>query len=265
MNYQVGDLGPLSMVVVDVGNSSIKLARWVDGEIKDMERVGSTDQSGVFRVLDVVREKCDNELRQAIIIASVVPEVTGWLADHIENELELRPFVVGQNTPLPVEVDVPEPSLVGVDRICSAAAAFDHTGHGCTIVDVGSAITIDLIDDDGVFKGGTIMPGPSLQAKSLSDNTAQLPLIEKMFTGDVIGKSTEAAIQSGIHYGTCGAIRGIVEQIATSENRWNQVVLTGGGAEALKEHLDFVDSWVPDLCLMGIGIAYIKRAAEMSG
>ncbi|HNO77225.1 MAG TPA: type III pantothenate kinase, partial [Phycisphaerae bacterium] len=111
MNYQVGDLGPLSMVVVDVGNSSIKLARWVDGEIKDMERVGSTDQSGVFRVLDVVREKCDNELRQAIIIASVVPEVTGWLADHIENELELRPFVVGQNTPLPVEVDVPEPSL----------------------------------------------------------------------------------------------------------------------------------------------------------
>ncbi len=265
MNYQVGDLGPLSMVVVDVGNTSIKLARWVDGDIKDVERVGSHVQADVFRALDVVREKCENEMRQAIIIASVVPEVTGWLADHIENELELRPFVVGQNTPLPVEVDLPEPSLVGVDRICTAAAAFDHTGHACTIVDVGSAITIDLIDNDGVFQGGTILPGPYLQARSLNSDTAQLPLVEKMLAGNVIGKSTDAAIQSGIHYGICGAIRGIVEQIATDENRWNQVVLTGGGAEALKDDLDFVDSWVPDLCLMGIGIAYIKRATEMRG
>ncbi len=263
MNYQVGDLGPLSMVVVDVGNTSIKLARWVDGDVKDVERVDGQDQSAAFRALDVVRDKCDNEMRQAIIIASVVPEVTGWLGDHIENELELRPFIVGQNTPLPVEVDVTEPSLVGVDRVCNAAAAFDHTGHACTVVDVGSAITIDLIDDDGVFKGGTILPGPDLQARSLNANTAQLPLVEEMAAGDVIGKTTQAAIQSGIHYGTCGAIRGIVEQIATIENRWNQVVMTGGGAEALKEHLDFVDSWVPDLCLMGIGIAYIKRAADM--
>ncbi|GJM26962.1 MAG: type III pantothenate kinase [Phycisphaerae bacterium] len=265
MNYQVGDLGPLSMVVVDVGNSSIKLARWVDGDVKDVERVDSTDQAAAFRALDVVRDKCENELRQAIIIGSVVPEVTGWLADHIENELELRPFVVGQNSPLPIEVDVPDPSSVGVDRVCTAAAAFDHTGHGCTIVDVGSAITIDLIDDDGVFKGGTILPGPELQAKSLKTHTAQLPMVEKLSSDDVIGKSTDAAIQSGIHFGICGAIRGIVEQIATSENRWNQVVLTGGGAESLKEHLDFVDSWVPDLCLMGIGISYIKRAAEMRG
>jgi type III pantothenate kinase len=265
MNYQLGDLGPLSMVVIDVGNSSIKLARWDDGDIKDGQRVGSTDQAAAFRVLDAVRDKCENEMRQAIIIASVVPEVTGWLADHIENELELRPFIVGQNTPLPVEVDVPDPTSVGVDRICAAAAAFEHTGRGCTVVDVGSAITIDLIDDDGVFKGGTILPGPALQAKSLSDNTAQLPWVEKMTIGDVIGKSTEAAIQSGIHFGTCGAIRGIVEQIATSQNRWNQVVLTGGAAEGLRDHLDFIDSWVPDLCLMGIGIAYIKRAAEMRG
>lgn len=265
MNQQAGDLGPLSMVVIDVGNSSTAMARWVDGEIEDTERANTGDQSAVTQALDRVREKCENQHRQALIIASVVPEATAWLSDFIENELELRPFVVGDNTPLPVDVDVADPSQIGVDRICAAAAAFEHTGHGCTVVDVGSAITIDLIDDDGVFKGGTILPGLALQAKALADYTAQLPLVEDLSSTCVIGKSTDEAIRSGIYFGVCGAIRGIVEQIATEENRWNQVVLTGGGAEVLKENLDFVDSWVPDLCLMGIGVAYIKRAMEMRG
>lgn len=265
MNQQVGDLGPLSIVAIDIGNTNVAMARWVDGEIEDVERVARSDQSGVKEALDRVREKCENELRQALVISSVVPETTAWLADYIEAELELRPFVIGDNTPLPVEVDVPDPSQVGVDRVCNAAAAFDHTGHACTIVDVGSAITIDLIDDEGVFKGGTILPGLGLQAKALSDHTAQLPLVDEVAAQNVIGQTTQEAIQSGIYYGVCGAIRGIVEQIATVENRWNQVVLTGGGAEVLKPNLDFVDSWVPDLCLMGIGVAYVKRAMEMRG
>ncbi|NOX59478.1 MAG: type III pantothenate kinase [Planctomycetes bacterium] len=265
MNQQVGDLGPLSMVVIDVGNTSTAIARWIDGDIEDVQRAQTHDHAAVIQSLDRVRETCENQQRQALIIASVVPNATENLCDHIEGELDLRPFVVGQNTPLPVDVEVEDPAQIGVDRACTAAAAFEHTGHACTVIDVGSAITIDVIDDEGVFKGGTIMPGLHLQAKALADHTAQLPLIEDFPPKSVIGKSTDEAIRGGIFFGACGAIRGVVEEIASVENRWPQVVLTGGGSEALKDHLDFVDSWVPDLCLIGVGIAYIKRAMEMRG
>ena len=257
-------VGPLSIVVVDVGNTKIALARWVEGNVHDVRRLPLADRDGVLAALEEVRGLCENTVRQAIVIGSVVPETTAWLCEYIENTLDLRPFVIGDNTPLPVEVAVSEPSAVGVDRVCSAAAAFVRTGHACTVVSVGSAVTIDVIDDDGVFRGGAIFPGLQLQAQSLADHTAALPYVEPAVPASAIGADTQTAIQSGVCFGLVGAIRNIVEHIATEGNRWPQVVVTGGGSVLLQDQLDFADSMVPDLCLMGIGLAYMKRIEEMS-
>ena len=259
------DPGPLSIVAVDIGNTTVGMGRWVEGDVNDVERVATEDRGAAKMALAAVRRKCENVRRQAIVIASVVPSATAWLAEHIENDLDLRAFVVGGNTPLPVEVAVREPSAVGVDRVCAAAAAFDHAGQGCTIIDVGSAVTIDVIDDEGIFRGGAILPGLRLQAQALADCTAKLPLIEPAVPSSAVGTDTPEAIQSGLCYGLVGAIRGIVEQIATEGNKWPQTILTGGGSELLKDQLDFVDNWVPNLCLMGAGLAYVKRVAQARG
>jgi type III pantothenate kinase len=96
----------------------------------------------------------------------------------------------------------------------------------------------------------------------LSEHTAKLPLVTPAMPLSAVGRNSIEAIQSGVCYGVVGAIRGIVEQIATEQNRWPQVVLTGGGSAALKDRLDFVDSWAPNLCLMGIGLAYMRRAGR---
>jgi type III pantothenate kinase len=259
------EFGPISIVVIDVGNTKVAVGRWVEGNVYDVHRVPRGDRAGVIEAIEAVRARCENQVRQAMVIASVVPETTAWLCEHIENELDLRPFVIGDNTPLPVEVAVTEPVAVGVDRVCSAAAAFVRTGHACTVVSVGSAVTVDVIDDDGVFRGGAIFPGLQLQAQALADHTAALPLVEPTVPDSAIGASTQAAIQSGVCFGLVGAIRNIVEHIATEGNKWPQVVVTGGGIPLLQSQLDFVDSLVPDLCLMGIGLAYMKRIEEMTG
>lgn len=259
------DLGPLSIVVVDVGNTNVAIARWIETDVFDIERVSVGDRDAIIAALDTVRGKSENKQRQAIVIASVAPDITAWLCDHIENTLNLRPFVVGGNTPLPIEVSLPDPAMVGVDRICTAAAAFHRTGHACTVVDIGTAVTVDSIDDEGVFRGGAIIPGLRLQSQALSDHTAQLPHVSPNSPGSVLGQNTTEAIQSGLHYGLVGAIRNIVETIATDDKRWAQVVVTGGDAERLLDHLDFADNVVPDLCLMGIGLAYIKRVRESIG
>jgi type III pantothenate kinase len=255
------DLGPLSIVVVDIGNTNVAVAQWVNGNVKDVQRVPTSERTAVH-ALDEVRKRCENKKRQAIVIASVVPSETQWLATHVEDTLDLRPFVVGNDTPLPLEVDVREPSKVGVDRVCAGAAAFARLGQACTIVDIGSAVTIDVIDDEGIFRGGAILPGLLVQVKALAGQTAGLPLVKPDFPASAIGKDTREAIQSGVCFGLLGAIRGIVEQIATEANKWPYLVATGGGAVVLKNHLDFVDAFVPDLCLMGVGLAYMKRLEE---
>jgi len=263
MIREADDLGPLSIVVVDIGNTHTRIARWVDGDIRDKVSGLSDDDAGVRSLLTEVRGLCENQQRQAIVIASVVPAQTAKLAEHINHDLNLRPFIVGDNTPLPLEVAVREPHRLGVDRACSAAAAFDRISQACVIIDVGSAVTIDYVDGSGVFQGGAILPGALLQARALAEGTAQLPLVQLKPRGPVLGTDTESAIAAGIVVGLAGAIRGVVEAIATHAGSWPQTVLTGGGASLLVERLDFVDSHVPDLCLMGIGLAFLKRALRM--
>lgn len=259
------DPGPISIVVVDVGNTNVAVARWVDTDVFDIERVPNGDRDAIIAALDSVRGKSENKQRQAIVIASVAPQVTAWLCEYIEHDLNLRPFVIGENTPLPIEVSLPDPAVVGVDRVCAAAAAFHRTGHACTVVDIGTAVTVDSVDDEGIFRGGAIFPGLRLQSQALSDYTAQLPRVSPDSPGCVLGQNTTEAIQSGLHYGLVGAIRNIIETIATDAQRWAQVVVTGGDAERLMDQLDFADNVVPDLCLMGIGLAYIKRVRESIG
>ncbi len=259
------DLGPLSIVVVDIGNTKIGMGRWVEGSVEDVERLPIGDRDGTKKALTLVREKCENQQRQAIVIASVVPEQTVWLKGYIEDDLDLQPFVVGENIDLPAELGLKQPIGVGVDRVCSAAAAYERTRNACTVVQVGSAVTIDMIDDNGVFQGGAILPGISAQARSLAEYTAQLPLVEPAMPFHVLGKLTEEAILSGLYYGLAGAIRGIVEEIATVGNKWPQVIVTGGGCDFLKDKLDFADNWVEDLCLMGVGLAYVRKLARAAG
>jgi type III pantothenate kinase len=259
------DLGPLSIVVLDIGNSKTAIARWLEGTIEDRERVPTVDQSAIVTALATVRARAENPKRQAIVISSVVPDTTAWLQRHIEEELDLRAFVVGDNTPLPMEVDLPDPSQVGVDRVCGAAAAYSRVEGACVVIDAGTALTINAVDDDGVFRGGAILPGLTLQAEALSKSTAQLPLIDPAVPQSAVGRTTQEAITSGLIFGMVGAIRGIVEQIATEWNHWPHTVLTGGGGARLRDRLDFVDTWAPDLCLMGVGLAYMKRIEQMAG
>lgn len=257
------ELGPLSIVVVDIGNTNTRIARWLEGEIADIAYAASDDDAGVRAALADVRQRCENQERQAIVIASVVPRQTEALAGHIDADLALRPFVVGGNTPLPMEVGVREPERVGIDRVCAAAAAFDHIGRDCVVIDVGSAVTVDYVDAAGVFQGGAILPGPGLQAKVLAESTAQLPLVKLTPGHPAIGKDTASAIAAGICVGLAGAVRGIVEEIATIAGDWPQTVMTGGAAGLIADRMDFVDNHVPNLTLMGVGIAYLKRALRM--
>lgn len=246
-----------SGMVIDIGNSSIKLGLWCDTAVTGSVRLLNDDTAGLAEAIARLQAQQPDDATRDVAIASTQPEILKRTRS-ILGDGGADSWVVGEEIPLPVPVDVEAAQQVGVDRLCSAAAAHDRTGHACIVVDFGTAITVDLVGDDGVFLGGAILPGLAMQRSALHEGTAALPLVEPAIPKSPVGRSTEEAIRSGMVYGTVGAVRGLVERFAGQLGTWPQVVATGGDLELLKDECDFCDSLVPDLCLIGVGLAYAR-------
>src|SRR5262249_25738093 len=133
----------------------------------------------------------------------------------------------------------------------------------CVVASFGTATTVDCINEEGVFMGGAILPGLAMQARSLYEGTDALPHVEITSPDTVFGASTEQAIQNGIVYGAVGALREITERYATVLNAWPQLVVTGGNSQLVRQHADFIDNIVPDLCIRGIALAHRKHFAPL--
>jgi type III pantothenate kinase len=126
------------------------------------------------------------------------------------------------------------------------------------VADFGTAVTIDLVDEHGVFQGGVICPGFEISAQALKDNTAQLPKVTVTRPKAPYGKNTADAINCGLYYSIIGALEEIVRRYAEEIGRWPQTIITGSGAETIKDDCTFIDNYVPHLVVKGIVLAYKK-------
>jgi len=178
------------------------------------------------------------------------------------------PQVAGEDFAIPVAADVDEPARVGTDRLLAALAAHRRAEGPCLVVDVGTAVTVDAVDEAGTFLGGAIFPGPRLMARSLADGTAQLPLVEMsgVEAGDrVIGKNTEAAVRIGVSRALSGALGYILTAMLLELGVQGPVFLTGGDAPPAENEADLKGTRyvvVPDLVLEGLVLAWRERAAS---
>ena len=200
-----------------------------------------------------------------IVVASVKPDWTEKVREIVKKELneKILEIGVGKDVPLPMELDVDEPGKVGVDRVLCAFAAYSVVGDAVIVADFGTAVTIDLVDEKGVFLGGTILPGFDISADALHRQTAALPKIDKVkIPKKPFGRNTIEAINNGLYYSAIGALETIGRLYSEEIGRWPQTVVTGGNMEIIKSGCDFVDSFVTDLGVKGIVLAYKKFIGE---
>jgi type III pantothenate kinase len=132
------------------------------------------------------------------------------------------------------------------------------------VADLGTAVTIDLVDEHGVFQGGVICPGFEISAQALKDHTALLPRVQIHRPSGPYGKNTGDAINAGLYYSIIGALEEIVRRYAEEIGRWPQTIITGSGADLIKDDCPFVDNYVPHLVVKGIVLAYMKYIEEKS-
>ncbi len=250
------------IIVIDIGNTTTSVATWHDGALKTPLKV-LTDNPRAFEESYIAHAQSASPGRPAAtVISSVVPDALERIRVYVLAQQEREALVVGETIPLPMEVGVKDKRAIGVDRVCEAAAAYGKLQSGCTVVTFGTAVTVDLVDDDGVLLGGAILPGLRMQLRALHKNTAALPEVNPGFPDLPYGRDTTEAIQNGVCRGLAGAVRGLVEAYATHLNRWPQVVATGGDVAFLAPHCDFLDTIVSDLTLRGVGLAYDKHLAD---
>ena len=249
------------IVVIDVGNTALRIGTWHAGQLKTPLSVPTADQDAFSEAFRGHQETCPRRRPAAVVIGSVVPTALKRICMFVRQALDYNALVVGDSIPLPMDVGVTDTRAIGVDRVCAAAAAYEQLQAACTIVDFGTAVTVDVVDDEGTFLGGAILPGLFMQFRALHEQAAQLPEVSAGIPELPYGRNTVEAIQTGVCRGLAGAVRSLIEGYAAALNRWPQVVATGGDLEFMAPHCDYLDTLVADLTLQGIGLAYSKYLA----
>jgi len=258
----------MSVLAIDIGNTRVGFNVFTAGKAKDPAiRLTHLElDKELASTLKTLWERAGRETEEAedeateIVIASVVPEVTERIEHSARQYLDAKTLVVGRDVKVPLKTMLRDEKTVGQDRLLGALAAYVHIEAACAIVQVGSALVVDCVDDEGLFRGGAIAPGLMMGAKALHEFTAQLPVSSLTPpTEDVaFGRFTQEAINLGLYVGARGTVRELLERYATALGAWPHVVATGGDAQALLGEAGLVDSFVPDLVLQGAALVWEK-------
>jgi type III pantothenate kinase len=161
---------------------------------------------------------------------------------------------------LPLDIRTAEPARVGIDRVLDAVAVnrLRRPGTPAVVVDMGTAITVDLVAADGGFEGGAILAGPVLALGALHAGTATLPALDLSGATEPpssVGKSTEQALLAGAYWSAAGGVRELVRRTAAAAGGDAEFYLTGGGAPGYATVLELngrPPRHLPHLALSGI-------------
>jgi len=182
-------------------------------------------------------------------ICSVVPDTAELLNAALGDTPAHR---ISHQSDLPITINYPKPAQIGADRLANSVAAADLHGSPAIVIDFGTAVTFDVIDESGAYCGGAIAPGTASLRDYLHRRTALLPSIQLEEPKSAIGKSTEDAMQIGAVIGYRGLIREILAEIRKELGGEPHIIATGGDSRLISKGLKEIRILSPDLTLHGI-------------
>ena len=215
-------------LIIDVGNTRIKTAVFDSSKLIHTESI--TKESFDADVIEIIKKyQCNNA-----IISSVGSLKNAQIA---KLQAEINLIELNYNTKVPFLNKYTTPKTLGVDRIALVSSAISkYPNKNVLIIDAGTCITYDYINNEGIYYGGAISPGLQIRYKALNVFTEKLPLLEASEKFELVGNSTETSIHSGVINGVINEIDGIINQYR-KKNTDLTVVLTGGDVNFLSNKL----------------------------
>ncbi|MBQ7247909.1 MAG: type III pantothenate kinase [Lachnospiraceae bacterium] len=249
---------------IDIGNTNIVAGVVCRDGVRFVERM-STDRIKTDLeytvLLKTVLDLHDIDLKniKGSIISSVVPEVTLTIKKSLEKLFGCEPLVVGPGIKTGLNIRIDDPAQLGADMVVAAVAAIREYPLPQIILDLGTATTISVIDDKGVFLGVIIAPGVRTGLRSLAGDASQLPNISIEAPAHVIGKNTIDSMQSGAVFGNASMIDGMIERIEAETGQKATVIATGGIGYRIIPYCSHEIILDDQLLLKGLYIIYNKN------
>ncbi len=235
------------LLAVDIGNTTIGFA--VIHKAGRIESVALIDTDArPKKIKAVVAKILRAQVISRAIICSVVPKASKTLEDMLKKIVPVD--IIGRDIRVPIKNRYKNPKQVGQDRLVGAYGAMKIYGRPLIVVDLGTAITFDVLSLQGDYLGGAIVPGIRLSAESLFLKTALLPKIEIQAPQHIIGKTTQESILSGLFYGYGSLCKGMIDLLSSQlsfprlrakreapkgKRESIRVVMTGGHTRLMKK------------------------------
>lgn len=215
------------MILIEIGNSSVKAVRVKDGSRKPFFKIG-TDE------LDALRNRLSSLPVNELVLLSSVRKDLAPIFREFEDRLKI--YTIRYNQLGKIQLDYDTPETLGIDRVLACAGAVHHAKTDVVVVDAGTACTVDLMTSDYCFKGGVIMPGLPMLRHSMRSLTPELPDVEQNFPDHFPGRTTKDAIKIGMNGGFLHAISSFIGQYK-SRFEHVEIFVTGGDGEFVRKGL----------------------------
>ncbi|MDH3329370.1 MAG: type III pantothenate kinase [Desulfobulbaceae bacterium] len=264
------------LLAVDVGNTHTVSGVFADDHIiaewrlkSDRDRTGdelAIRYHSLFQMAGIALKDISG-----FVLSSVVPTLeTAWMtyADrYIVRHLRTPPVAVSHTTRTGITIATENPSEVGADRIVNSVAAWDRFKQSLIVIDFGTAITFDCVNDRQEYLGGAIMPGIAISLDALAGRTAKLPRVDiDRAPKAAIGKNSIDAIRSGLMIGFGGMVDRMVDRIAielSSDPKKVKIIATGGMAQLIAPYSNYLHIIDPLLTLRGLKIIHKINTASV--
>ena len=253
------------LLVADVGNSQTSFGLFEGEKLavhwRAETRLAWTEDelaSLLMPLLASIGKSLTNVSRFAV--ASVVPGVDAAFRTFATRYLDLEAFFVDGATDFGGTLDIKTPSELGADRVANAAYAVKYLKLPAIVVDVGTATTLDVVDEQRRYRGGAILPGLRMSALVLGQRTARLPVIAPRIPKRAIGRDTVESLESGLVLGYADGLAGLVQRMQKELGTDATVVLTGGSGAVFAESFGRVVPYIAELTLEGIRLLVERQA-----
>ena len=252
------------LLAIDAGNTQTHVGMFRDDELVEHWRLATvrdatadrlaSELSGLLGLRDLRLRDVDGA-----IVSSVVPQLGHEYEAVSERYLDGALALVGPRlrTGMPSRID--NPHELGPDRLVNAVAAYHRCGTACIVADFGTTINYDVVSAEGEYLGGSIAPGVEISLEALSQRAARLFTIDLEAPSEVIGRSTQAALRSGVVYGFAGQVDGIVARLREALGEEATTFATGGLAAPIVPFCQEIDEVDDLLTLRGLRLVWERN------
>ncbi len=249
------------LLTIDIGNTNLTLGLYEGGQLGAHWRLATDharmpDEYGLQFLGLLEHADCRQDRLTGIVLASVVPNLTGRVVQACREYLDQEALVVDTGVKTGLRIRYEDPKAMGADRVADAVAVLKLYGGPACVIDFGTATTFNAVTKEGDYLGGAITAGINLAADALFTRAAKLPRIDLQRPPSVIGRNTVHAMQSGLLFGYVSMVEGMVARFRSELGSEMKVIATGGLAELVASETDVIQVIAPWLTLDGLRIIW---------